>query len=291
MHSLAPLLFTLILFNSHQLKTDNLYKANIFALVGGSYFVFLQYTVYWYRIFPSHSLVQYIPGFIVVLSTVGIALSPWNRRSNVIKTLALCGLFAIATIATFTFDKSIKETLAEMGGFFKREALLNQDVIPYDSTAIELPEIGIRLNAPLDWKQNKLSSGHVYFTRGDKDKPLLEVRPNCLNPLDIDTPTYLFNIINSFEAKAIYATTESRCSQKDSIKTCLVRVTYPHPNLIKEKWHWLNIPEDRSRSIGLDFLIYDDAEEQYAEIWNLIASIEYLTPSAIEPCRTPAAWL
>ena len=88
MHSLAPLLFTLILFNSHQLKTDNLYKANIFALVGGSYFVFLQYTVYWYRIFPSHNLAQYIPGFIVVLSTVGIALSPWNRRSNVIKTLA-----------------------------------------------------------------------------------------------------------------------------------------------------------------------------------------------------------
>lgn len=292
MHILAPILFILILFNSQQLKTDSLYRANVFMLVGFSYFVLLQYTAYWYRIFPAQSLIQHILSVIVVLSTVGIALSPWNKRSNVLKTLTLCSLFALALVATFAFDKPIKEKLAEAGGFFKADVPLGRgQAIPYESTSIEIPEIAIRLNAPIDWVKNKLPSGHVYFTRDDKSKRLLEVRPNCLNPLDLDTPTYLFNIINFFEAEATNGKAEYRCSQQSSIKTCLVKVTYPLPSSIKEKWHWLKIPEDRSKSIGIDFLFYENIEEQYAEIWGVIASIEHIDTEVVEPCRTPAAWL
>lgn len=292
MHSLAPLLFILILFNRQQLKTDNLYRANVFALVGMSYFVLLQYTVYWYQIFPSNSLIQYVPGLVVVLSTVGIALSPWNKRSNAIKTLILCGLFATTLVATFALDKPIKENLAEIGGFFKQDALFSQSsVIPYDSKSVELPEIGIRLDAPLDWQQHQLPSGHTYFTHKVMDKRVMEIRPNCLGALDIDTPNYLFNILDLFEVYTLNAATDLKCTQDGANKTCFVRVTYPQPSSIKEKWHWLKIPEDRSRSIGIDFLINENAELQYAEIWKVIASIEYLGVNALEPCRTPAAWL
>src|SRR5690606_26903793 len=176
-------------------------RANVFALVGVSYFVLLQYTVYWYQIFPTQSLIRYVPGFIVVLSTVGIALSPWNKRSNAIKTLILCGLFATTLVATFTLDKPIKENLATRGGCFKQGALFSQSsVIQYDSKSVELPAIGIRLDAPLDWQQHQLPSGHTYFTYSDRDNTLMEIRPNCLGGLDIDTPTYLFNILDLFEA-------------------------------------------------------------------------------------------
>lgn len=292
MHSLAPLLLILILFNRQQLKTDNLYRANVFALVGMSYFVLLQYTAYWYQIFPSQSLTQYVPSVLVVLSTVGIALSPWNKRSTAIKTLMLCGLFATTLVAVFTLDKPIKENLAEMGGFFEQNESLGQSsVIRYDSKSVELPEIGIRLDAPLDWLQHQLPSGHTYFTHSVMDKTLMEVRPNCLGALDIDTPTYLFNMLDLFEANTLSAATDLKCTQDGANKTCLVRVTYPQSSSIKEKWHWLKIPEDRSRSIGIDFLINENAEAQYAEIWKVIASIEHLEVKALEPCRTPAAWL
>jgi hypothetical protein len=292
MHSLAPLLFILILFNRQQLKTDNLYRANVFALVGVSYFFLLQYTIYWYQIFPSQNLLQYAPGFIVVLFTVGIALSPWNKRSNAIKTLILCGLSATTLVATFALDKPIKENLAEIGGFFKQDVSSDQNsVIPYDSKAVELPEIGIRLDAPLDWQQHQLPSGHTYFTYSSMDRTLMEIRPNCLGALGIDTPTYLLNVLTLFEANKSRTSTDYTCTQHGSIKTCFVRVTYPQPSLIKEKWHWIKIPEDRSRSIGIDFLIHENVEEQYAEIWNVIASIEHLGANATEPCRTPATWL
>lgn len=292
MHSLAPLLLILILLNRQQLKTDNLYRANVFALVGVSYFVLLQYTAYWYQIFPAQSLIQYASGFIVVLSTVGVALSPWNKRSNAIKTLILCGLFATTLVATFALDKPIKEKLAEMGGFFKQGAVLGQSsIIPYDSKAVELPEIGIRLDTPLDWQQHQLPSGHTYFTYSNMDRTLMEIRPNCLGALDIDTPSYLLNVLNLFEANTSGATTDYRCTRNSSIKICFMRVAYPQPSSIKEKWHWLKIPEDRSRSIGIDFLVHENAEEQYAGIWKVIESIEYHGANAIEPCRTPAAWL
>lgn len=292
MHGLIPLLLILILFNSKQLRDDKLYRANIFALTGISYFFLLQYTAYWYRVFPTESLMQYVPGLIAVLSTIGIALSPWNKHSHPVKTLILCGLFAVILTATLTLDKPIKEKLAETGGFFADDELVSRGgTIQFKSKSVEIPTIGIRLDTPLDWQQHQLPSGHIYFIQNAEEKTLMEIRPNCLDELMIDTPTYLFNILDLFEAKTSNAIYDYKCMQTGKSKTCYVRVSYPPSNTIKEKWHWLKIPEDRSRSIAIDFLIQDTTESQNAEIWEALESIQFMEAGASEPCHTPAAWL
>lgn len=292
MHALIPLLFTLILFNSKQLKNDKLYRANIFALVGISYFCVLQYALYWYRVFPTESVAQYLPGLLAVSSAIGIALSPWNRRSHPLKTVLLCGLFGFSLLSTFAFDKAIKETLAEIGGFFQNDVSLKPDKASLsDHKLVELQSIGIQLQIPQHWQQRQLSSGHHYFIYDEQGKVLLEVRPNCLDALEIDTPTYLSNILQLFEGHNAGAQYESRCAQMEADKNCLVQVRYPQSGSIKEKWHWLEIPTDQSRTFALDFVLLEDLSALKVEVWDVISSVAILKDKATEPCRTPAAWL
>lgn len=291
MHALIPLLFIFILFNSEQLKNDKLYRTNIFALVGISYFCVLQYTFYWYRVFPTESVLQYIPGLFAVLAAIGVALSPWNRQSHPIKTLALGGLFAILLTCTHAFDTAIKEKLAELGGFFQRDTTLKPHKVPGDDrTAVEVPAIGMRFFIPAHWQRRQLPSGHTYFVHEEAGKILLEIRPNCLETLIIDTPTYMSNLLRSFEADTAVQH-QQQCAIQAQVKHCLVQVKYPPVSPVKEKWHWLEIPEDKSRSYAMDFVLLQDTPELRAEIWDAISRVEILKQKATEPCRTPAAWL
>src|SRR5690606_41916628 len=179
-----PLLLIFILLNSHQLKVAKLYRANIFSLVGISYFLLYQYILYWYQIFPTEGVYQFIPGLLIFSSTVLIALSSWNRQSHPTKTVALCTLCTIALIATFTFDRAIKESVAELGGFFSGESIVPQGA-PTEAilNTIEIPGIGIQLEVPNHWSTHTLPSGHTYFTAQDNERLMLKVRPNCMQGL------------------------------------------------------------------------------------------------------------
>lgn len=292
MHALIPLLFIFILFNSKQIKLDKLYRANIFALVGISYFCLLQYTIYWYRIFPTEHVQQYLPGLLAVLTTVAVALSPWNRRSHPAKTAALCGIFAVTLVVSFTFDKSIKESLAEIGGFFQRDLVLKPTAATTLATKpIELPTIGLQLRLTQDWQPKQLSSGHHYFTAVQEGKIKVEIRPNCLGALEIDTPTYLSNILTLSEARDAGTQYAFQCAKQGATKLCLVKVQYSSTNELKEKWHWLEIPSDPARAFGMDILMFENSAEWERKVADILATVGPSEGAATEPCRTPAAWL
>lgn len=151
--------------------------------------------------------------------------------------------------------------------------------------------MGLRLQVPQDWHQHLLPSGHHYFTSGTVQKPLLEVRPNCLDELRIDTPTYLSNLLQLFEVRSPDTEYETKCAKRDKTKNCLVKVKYPPSAVIKGKWQWLEIPDDSSRAFSVDFLLFDESEDLQETVQNVIANVQLLDIAATEPCRTPAAWL
>lgn len=124
MHSLILLIFIFIALNGKQLRRDSLYRANVFAITGTCYFVFVQYIAYWHKVFPVEGWRQYLPEVLVVFSAVGLSLSPWNKKSHPIKTVCLCSIFLISLLVTYIFDIKIKEWLAEKGGFFNTEPLI-----------------------------------------------------------------------------------------------------------------------------------------------------------------------
>src|SRR5690606_15940047 len=99
------------------------------------------------------------------------------------------------------------------------------------------------------------------------------------------------NILQLFEGHNAGAQYESRCAQMEADKNCLVQVRYPQSGSIKEKWHWLEIPTDQSRTFALDFVLLEDLSALKVEVWDVISSVAILKDKATEPCRTPAAWL
>lgn len=291
MHALIPLVFIFILFNSHQLKTDTLYRANVFALIGISYFFFFQYTMYWYRIFPTESALQFIPGLLITSTTVLIALSHWNKKSHPLKTTALCTLCVLALTMTFGFDKTIKERLAEMGGYFTDEPIIVNGSSTKEATrTITMASIGLQINIPNDWKENALPSGHMYFTAESENKLLLEVRPNCLGDFQIDTPTFVHNSLELLESDDTNANHTLKCVS-NKFKECLLIVKYIKPMNIVEKWRWFKVSQDRSYSMMMDFLIFTKDAHTREGILRLLDSARPTEHGPKEFCQTPAAWL
>ena len=291
MHALIPLVFIFILFNSHQLKTDTLYRANVFALIGISYFFFFQYTMYWYRIFPTESAFQFIPGLLITFTTVLIALSSWNKKSHPLKTTALCTLCALTLVMTFGFDKTIKERLAEMGGYFTDEHIgLSGSSAKESTRTIKMARIGLRIDMPITWKESELPSGHIYFTAESEDKLLLEMRPNCMRDFQIDTPTFVHNSLELFEANDTNASHTLKCV-KNKLKECLLIVKYTKPMNIIEKWRWFKVSQDRSYSMMMDFLVFTKDTHTRESILHLLDSARPTEHGPKELCQTPAAWL
>lgn len=238
MHALAPLLFILIVFNSEQIKQDKLYRANVFSLVGICYFFMLQYTIYWYRVFPSESISQYLPGLLFVSFTVALLLSPWLKKSHPAKTAVFVSICIVSISLTFVMDYSIKEKLAELGGFFKETEVVEGKSLGVRSIrVVELPKIGAKLHIPESWVVKVASSGHSFFELFEDGQKVLEVRPNCLGEFELDTPTYIDNILSFYEAGTLGEQHSYECSQVKSEKECLIKVSYSKARELKDKWH------------------------------------------------------
>jgi hypothetical protein len=297
MHALIPLLFIFIAFNSKQLKEDMWYRANVFFLVGTSYFFMFQYTLYWYRVFLTDRWVQFVPGLIIVLLTVAIALSAWNRKSHPAKTIALGFLCFIAITTTLSFDHVVKEKLAQWGGYFDSEDLFSNAMStaatgPASISDIkEIPMIGIRLKVSPNWQQHRLASGYLYFTVNGNDKKTLEVRPNCLGDFTIDTPTFVANTFSLFKADASGAKKGVECRVTAESKQCLITVSYSANSEVTEKWRWLYIDRSEGRGFLIDALFYEDIATLKEDVRNILLSTRLLPQAPTQECFTPASWL
>lgn len=292
MHSLIPLIFILIAFNSRQLKQDSLYRANVFSLVGFCYFFYLQYTIYWFNIFPTESYFQYIPGILGVLLITGILLTPWAKNSHLTKTLCCCILFLVALVLTYGFDYEVKEKLAEIGGYYD---------LPETNTAgsqpnkpqknVDLAKIGMSIQFTKNWISKETKSDHEYFELILNDKKTVEVRPNCFGRIDIDTPTYVQNMFSFFEVDTFKTQHYYRCLIEGGEKKCLIVAIYPSSSNIKERWHWFRLDEKRQRSVGLDILFFNNDEIVKEQALKVVESTKLLRAGPDEPCITPSEWM
>lgn len=291
MHSLILLIFIFIALNGKQLRRDSLYRANVFAITGTCYFVFVQYIAYWHKVFPVEGWRQYLPEVLVVFSAVGLSLSPWNKKSHPIKTVCLCSIFLISLLVTYIFDIKIKEWLAEKGGFFNTEPLIamEQKKGALDK-AIKFSQVGIEFRTSKSWCKAKLPSGHEYLIYGDSSTGIIEARPNCLDGMNIDTPSYVANILELLEVNKPTYRYDYQCSKYAKVKECLIRVEHLSVDGISKRWHWLKSQGDE-RAIAVDIIIPNDSKVLEEKALELIASTKILKKRQTAICTTPAAWL
>ena len=291
MDALIPLLLVFIVLNSKQLSEDKLYRASVFAIVGIFYFVFLQYIYYWNRVFQVDGWEQFVPSLIAVLVTIGLSLSPWNKRSHMAKTGSLCALFVVSLSGTYIFDISIKEWLAEKGGFYAGDV-----EVPWVGTgdnrerSFEFGSVGLKMKAFDGWSKNQLPTGHEYLVYEMGGDQRVEARPNCLGEKNVDIPTYLSNILKSLEAKNQTISSSYQCEAFADLKKCLIKVAYSSENSSYQRWHWL-VEKVGDRGVVIDFILSEDGETLQEKLKELMASTQILEKRTAEICHTPAAWL
>ncbi|WP_299592925.1 hypothetical protein [uncultured Microbulbifer sp.] len=291
MDALIPLLLIFIALNSKQLSKDKLYRANVFAIVGILYFVFLQYLHYWNRIFHVEGAARYIPILIAVLMAVGACLSPWARRSQVIKTTNLCILFVVLLTSTYMFDVSIKEWLAEKGGFYSSRL-----TVPLASGAddhngsIEFHSVGLEMKAFDGWVKAELPSGHKYLLYEKDPGHRIEVRPNCMGEMQVDTPTYVSKILQSYESGRRNVSSSYECGGSADLKMCLVKATYPSETQGVQRWHWF-AEQGSNMGFTVDYILSGDDKALEDKVMELMVSTRIVEKRTALMCRTPAAWL
>ena len=291
MDALIPLLLIFIALNSKQLAKDKLYRANVFAVVGIFYFVFLQYIHYWNRIFQVDGWVRIIPILIIVLVAVGLSLSPFIKRSHIVKTTILCSIFAASLATTYIFDISVKEWLAEKGGFYS-----DRLAVPIDSSrsdresSFKFHAVGLEMRAFDRWSKVELPSGHEYLKYEHDGEGRVEVRPNCLGKIQIDTPTYVSRILQSAEPGIREASSSYECGKYAGLKECLVKVTYSSEVGSCKRWH-LYAENDSNSGVVVDFILSGESELLQERVMSLMASIRIIEKRTTEVCRTPAVWL
>lgn len=291
MDALIPLLLIFIAVNSKQLSKDKLYRANVFAVVGFLYFVFLQYIYYWIRIFQVEGWLQFIPLLVAVLVAIGVCLSPWNKRSSVVKTISMCSIFVVSLVTTYIADVSIKEWLAERGGFYKaRLASSLGEGVESDGEMFEFYSVGVEMKALSGWRKSELSSGHEYLVYQAAGERHAEVRPNCLGKLQVDIPTYLSRVLHSIESGRENVSSSYECGQYDGLRKCLVKATYLEDESARERWHWFTEKSDGT-GVVVDFILSADSELRKEEAAEIMKSTRLVDRRTAEMCRTPSAWL
>lgn len=291
MHALAPLLLVLILLRYKKLQSDNLYRANVFFLAGFYYFFWLQYNLYWFRIFPTNGVLQYFPSALFTLLVVGIALSRWNQNSHPFKTLLFGALFVVSLIASYGFDTPIKEKLAELGRFYKGDEFYPVAITQPNSTKnINFPNIALTISVPASWEQHQLDSGHNYFTVATNGAKSLELRPNCLGQLSIDIPTYIFKTEREFEQEFAGAKASHQCFINNEGKHCIVKIGVGNADKITGKWRWFFVPQTGGISINIDTLFYAAEPDLQNQVMRALQATQ--TTADTPPwCTTPADWI
>lgn len=291
MHAIIPLLYIFLFFNKDQLRNDSPYRVCVFSLIGLSYFVFIQYIMYYYWVFPSDSLLQYLPGVVVVGGILGLCLSPWVKRATPIKAV-ICGtVFLAGALSSLIFDVEIKEQIAVAGGFYRVEPQQHHFAPPAElnSENIEFNRVGYSLEQLRQWSHKTASSGYDFLTAVEESKTLAEIRPNCFNDLGVDTPKYIENSLFAMAAEGQEHMVE--CIKNEGNRECLIKVKYNENHDTIERWRWFRYSAKNKVNPELDILFYNNQSKLRAEAAFMLKSLQLLPPVSDVYCLTPAEWL
>lgn len=292
MHAVIPLLFVFILFNGKQLREDNMYRVSVLSLVGLSYFVFLQYGLYYNRVFPPpDGYAHYVPPLAIVLGVVALCFSPWIKRTSLWKACALLFLFLTGTAATYVFDVEIKNSIAEMGGYFDSGIPLLND-LEHDvksNREVSLPGIAHAAAVPDTWTVDEMPSGHNFFTLNAEDQTLAEIRPNCISDSHVDLPTLVENAL--FAVGAQGQKQEVVCDKKSSRRRCLVKVFSDSGSRPIERWSWFSIGKIGTLGTTVDVLFYSPEPSLRKQTALILETLKPTDAASAVRCLGLAAWM
>lgn len=291
MHAIIPLLYILLIFNKDQLSNDSPYRVCVFSLAGMSYFVFIQYIMYYYWVFSSDSLLQYLPSVVVVGGVLGLCFSPWVKRATPVKAVIFGAVFLTSTLSSLLFDVEIKERIAVAGGFYRIGPQQRHLARPAElgSENVEFNRVGYSLKRLQQWSHKTTSSGYDFLTAERESKILAEMRPNCFKELGVDTPNYIENSLFAMAAEGQEHKVE--CIKNKGNRECIIQVKYNKNHDTVERWRWFQYSTKNKANAELDILFYNNRSELRAEAAFMLKSIQLLPTVSDVYCLTPAEWL
>lgn len=231
--------------------------------------------------FAWEALYEQAAFLILVVTTLILALTPWLKRITSIPAYSLIALFLICVIATFTLEKIIKNTIADLGGFFNSSNPVDKmDSKTYNSRLFSYEEGGFTISIPSSWRQKKHRSGLTQFERRNGREQLTTLSPTCFHNSEISIPEIINNIKNTNKLQGI--TTNYQCfrgKQKNYI--CFITSKKLSVNSMEERWQWLVTNKWQDQSVELDFVFYDQDLQGRQESEYIIRSLQ------IQPMDSP----
>lgn len=290
MEAYIPFLFALIGLNG-RLKEDNLLRISSLSLVGASYFLALQYIVYFNSVFSVGGIMQYLPMLIVVIGVIGFSYTSWFERSAVWKTGLFIAALLISYPATTVLDITIKNAIADAGGYFDNGALpvSTPPGEPLRGQKVKLALIGHGMTMPEGWNQGRLPSGHEYIYLERDGHTLVEIRPNCYTEAVIDAPTAVTN--NLFSLQATEHNASSSCTRSESATVCFIQVTYGDYQLPTERWRYFRTNRNGTPHTNLDVIFNSPEPQLRDQATHIMSTVKPLEDDPSIVCLTPAAWL
>lgn len=165
---LLPLL--ILAHKKELIKNDNNFKYKVFSLVGISLFVFAYYTQYACKVFEISSQLCLFVNLLITSATALLCISPLVTSNRLSTTIIITTLSTASICLLLLGDIAVKNLIAEKGGYYKEQSISyrtfehsknKENLIKYSTDFYDIHILK-------GWKQERLKTGQVFFTKNKK---------------------------------------------------------------------------------------------------------------------------
>ena len=271
-------------------KDKESYRKTVLSLFGIAYFSLWRFIGFYFDIFSTTSIDKNTVFLFLIILVFIISFLPWVSRSTPVKSYSFIAVFVVSVVITFTFEREIKNTIAELGGYYHDlEYNFSDETNKSEVNSFYYKAGGFKINIPASWLKKTNGSGLVYFIKQSNNKKTAELRPRCFHNTDLTMPEIVNNIISTDKTQG--AKTEKHCSIKNKkLLTCFVRSNNTNSNM-QERWRWLVMNKENRQNMELDTVFYNNNVINSQEVNKIISSFEMNTLAEPLPyCASTIEW-
>jgi len=271
-------------------KDKESYRKTVLSLFGIAYFSLWRFIDFYLNIFPTTSIDKNIVFLFLIILVFIISFLPWVTRSTPVKAYSYIAVFVVSVVITFTFEREIKNIVADLGGYYHDpEYNFSDETNKSKVNTFYYKAGGFKLNVPTGWLNKTNDSGLVYFIQQSNNKKTAELRPRCFHNTDLTMPEIVNNIISTDKTQG--AKTEKHCSiENKKLLTCFIRSNNTKSNM-QERWRWLVMNKENHQNAELDIVFYSNNVKNKQEVNKIISSFEMKTLAEPLPyCASTIEW-
>lgn len=271
-------------------KDKKNYQMAVLSIIGLGYFCIWRFYEFYINVFFLSDNIKNISFLALMISLFTVCLLPAVRNISRLYASLFAAIFFICVVITFGFEKNIKNSVADWGGYFSDNV---QILLASKSTGKKrtFKSLGLSINLPSTWQEKQHSTGLKYFDFIEDNKVQAQLRPRCFHNVDISIPEIIMNM-------TLLDNTEVSQAKKECFKSslnkyiCFVRTaSVKQTDGATERWRWLIMDEDQSQNIQLDFVFYGDNKKARQDAKSIINSIQLNKLSSPLPfCISPIEW-